>query len=87
MMEVENTETQCWHVKVAATWSAASSSAWDAVRMVIYHAFAWNNLWVAGSVHYVLSKLSMSTQPVKMNSVDKCGKEVCLCKSLHGDPE
>ena len=87
MMEVENTGTQCWPVKVAAIWSAASSSAWDAVRMVIYHAFAWNNSWVAGSVHCVLSKLSMSTQPVKMNSVDKCGKEVCLCKSLHGDPE
>ena len=87
MMVVENMGTQCWPVKVAAIWSAASSSAWDAVRMVIYHAFAWNNSWVAGSVHRVLSKLSLSTQLVKMNSVDKSGKEDCLFKSLHGKPE
>ena len=87
MMEVENTGTQCWHVKVAAIWSAASSSAWDAVRMVIYHAFAWNSLWVAGSVQFVLSELLVNIQPVKTNSVDKCGEEVCLCRSLHGDQE
>ena len=87
MMEVENTETQCWRVKDAATWSAASSSAWDAVCMVTYHVLAWNSLWVAGSVQFVLSELLVNIQPVKTNSVDKCGEEVCQCRSLHGDHE